>query len=682
MQHARSIILLAAAGLAGCHGGAPGDGGSTAAPAQSTQPGQQSDPPPPQLQNSNTTPGVVSFVSVTSDKVPDVSSLEAWQRSFLHDGMSDADKAQAVWRSVVAFRHQDEPPRELLRLDGHVHDPIKLFNVYGYSQCDCASAAIAALGRAAGLTARGRSLQGHSVAELFFGGGWHMFDAAYIDQFPEPDGRLANVDDLVAAVTGWLSAHPELAGNRSALLAKMADGSWRDGPALLAACPYYDDHGFFPAHVQGWADTMGDYAAPSLVTEFGYTLGYRVDVQLRQGERLTRNWSNDGHHINDDLGLVCTSVSGVVGAGDLRYSPAYGDLAPGRVGNGTHEYTLPLAGGAYRAGALGADNLADAADGAPGPAVRVDDPSRPGVLVFRMPSSYVVLGGALTLTARLGAGGRIDVAFSRNHGLDWTPVATIDHDGAQTVDLTPWVRRLYDYELRVTLVGAGTGFDALAVRDQIQHSQRALPALAQGDNQIHFHAGPDEGTVTLEAATDPTGHGNLVYTELHPIVDGLGDAPLHPTGASGSITFPVSTPGALVRLRFGSFYRARAAGDRWDYEVSFDDGKHFIPVASAAGPTVGDERFVSFDQIPPGTRRALVRFAGTQRDTLDLFDFRIDADYAEPRGGFAPVRITYVWDEGGQTRMDSHVATTPDETYTIHCDDTPHLRALVVERAD
>jgi hypothetical protein len=596
--------------------------------------------------------------------------------------MSDADKAQAVWRSVVAFRHQDEPPRELLRLDGHVHDPIKLFNVYGYSQCDCAAAAMAALGRAAGLTARGRSLAGHSVAELSFGGGWHMLDAAYIDQFPELDGRLADVDELVAAVTGWLSAHPGLAGNRAGLLAKMADGTWRDGPALLAASPYYTAGGLFPAHVQGWADTMTEYAAPSLVTEFGYTLGYRVDVQLRRGERLTRNWSNEGHHINDDLGLVCTSVSGVVGAGDLGYAPAYGDLAPGRVGNGVHEYTLPLAGGAYRAGALAVANLADAAAGDPGPAVRVDDPSRPGVLTFRMPSSYVVLGGTLTLTARLDGAGRIDVSFSRNHGLDWTPVASVTEAGARSIDLTPFVRRQYDYELRVQLSGAGTGLDALAVRDTIQHSQRALPALGPGDNQIQFHAGPDEGTITLEASTDAKQTGNLAYGELHPIVDGLADAPLRPTGAAGSITFPVATPGDLVRLRFGTFYRARGAGDRWDYSVSFDGGRSFTAVASAVGPTAGDERFVTFDQIPPHTRQALVRFAGTQRDTLALFDFRIDADYAEPQGGFAPVRITYVWDEDRRTRTDSHVATTPAETYTIHCDGTPRLRSLVVERAD
>jgi hypothetical protein len=55
--------------------------------------------------------GVVCNIKVVSDKVPDVSSLEAWRRSFIKPGMSDEEKALAIWRSVVMFRHQDSPPK-------------------------------------------------------------------------------------------------------------------------------------------------------------------------------------------------------------------------------------------------------------------------------------------------------------------------------------------------------------------------------------------------------------------------------------------------------------------------------------------------------------------------------------------------------------------------------------------
>ena len=95
-------------------------------------------------------PGVVCNVKVLSDKVPDVSSMEAWKRSFLKPGMSDQERALAAWRTVVMFQHQDNPPCEYLQNESVVQDPIKMFNVYGYSFCSVASAEIEALARYAG----------------------------------------------------------------------------------------------------------------------------------------------------------------------------------------------------------------------------------------------------------------------------------------------------------------------------------------------------------------------------------------------------------------------------------------------------------------------------------------------------------------------------------------------------
>jgi hypothetical protein len=45
--------------------------------------------------------GVVCHVQVVSDKVPDVSSMEAWKRAFIKDGMTDQEKALAAWRTTV-----------------------------------------------------------------------------------------------------------------------------------------------------------------------------------------------------------------------------------------------------------------------------------------------------------------------------------------------------------------------------------------------------------------------------------------------------------------------------------------------------------------------------------------------------------------------------------------------------
>src|ERR1043165_4430923 len=84
--------------------------------------------------------GVVSHISIVSPQTQDVSSLAAWERSFITPGMSERQKAEALFSTVRMFRHQEAPPIEHRFHDGgHVHDPIKTFNVYGYGQCCCAS---------------------------------------------------------------------------------------------------------------------------------------------------------------------------------------------------------------------------------------------------------------------------------------------------------------------------------------------------------------------------------------------------------------------------------------------------------------------------------------------------------------------------------------------------------------
>jgi hypothetical protein len=83
------------------------------------------------------------------------------------------------------------------------------------------------------------------------------------------------------------------------------------------------------------------------------------------------------------------------------------------------EYELPLASGAFRGGMLVAENLASKSEDGAGPAVHVKDAGKPAELTFRMPSSYVYLGGHLSFAPIVGEGGTVVVAFVRpawNHG--------------------------------------------------------------------------------------------------------------------------------------------------------------------------------------------------------------------------------------------------------------------------
>jgi hypothetical protein len=127
--------------------------------------------------------GVVSNIKVLTAKAPDVSSLEAWKESFIKDGMSDRDKALAIFNSEVAFQHADFPPIEHLQWDNWgewVLDPIKIFNVYGYTMCSVSAANMACLARCAGLPARVATVRDHVVPEFYYDGAWHMLDADLI----------------------------------------------------------------------------------------------------------------------------------------------------------------------------------------------------------------------------------------------------------------------------------------------------------------------------------------------------------------------------------------------------------------------------------------------------------------------------------------------------------------------
>jgi hypothetical protein len=423
-------------------------------------------------------------------------------------------------------------------------------------------------------------------------------------------------------------------------------------------------------------DGQHDSGRKAYLTEYGYSQGYQLNIQLRPGERLTRNWSNQGLHVNMDRRDAPRCLKGKVGSGSLAYTPKFGDLAPGRIGNGTLEYDVPVATADYRTAALVAENLEQQA-------LRVKDAARPGTLVLRMPSSYVYLKGSLELTPVLGPGGSIAVHFSDNNGLDWKELAHVDNAGERRIDLSPLVLRRYDYRLKFVLAGGGTGLTALRIRHDLQHSQRPLPALDKGENTITFSAGPAEGTVTVEGSTELANKGKqLVYTDFHPQVEGFEPNLFVGSTGQAAITFPIATPGDMVRLRFGAHYRARDARDGLDYLVSFDDGQTWKTVARAAGPTAGNCHYVSFAEIPKGTRAALVRYAGTSRNATGMFNFRIDADYAEPAGGFRGVKVTYAWEEAGQPRERVHIARQPQESYTIACETKPLMKSIVLELAE
>ncbi|MFB3892821.1 MAG: hypothetical protein ACE15C_12440 [Phycisphaerae bacterium] len=639
-------------------------------------------------------PAVVSNIKVLSDKVQDVSSLEAWKAWAIKEGMSDKDKALAVFKTEVMFQMADAPPYEFLQRENAVLDPIKMFNVYGYTLCSVSAANMACLGRYAGLKARNLTIQNHVVPEFFYDNAWHMLDGDLIEYFPKADGSLASVQEIADAIQAWLKENPDFSvapKDKQARYKWMnANGNqWKTkGPEILSRNPYYDANGWLPDTNFAWGDTMQQFSKIANNWQSCYSMGYRVNIQLRPGEKLTRNWFNKGLHVNQGVGKDPEALKGKVGQGSMKYLLAWGDLAPGRVGNGTLEYDVPLATGEFRGAALRADNLACKSEDGAGPAVHVKDPSAQGVLDIRMPSSYVYLTGQLAFTPVIGEGGEIKVLLSDNNGLDWKDVAAVTEAGDQKIDIKDKLARRYCYIVRFAMKGKGTGLDALKITHDVQHSQRALPALDQGENKISFSAGPQEGTITIEGACDldPKDQGKqLRWTDFHPAVEGFTDKP-RSDGKGGSATYTVKTPGDLARLRISDYFVSTGKDSMFLIEASFDDGKTWKLVDEPTAADMDQERifvshYVTVSDVPAGTRSAQVRYRAKGNNTVFLVNARIDADYKEPAGGFRPVKVTYLWEEGGLEKKDEHVASKADETWTIKCETKPLMKSIILELA-
>ena len=414
-----------------------------------------------QLTQPTTPVGVVSHLNLVSDKSPDISTLEAWRKSYIREDMTEQEKAIAIFNTIVRYRHQANPPREFLSselADGHVHDPLKSFHVYGYGQCCCAAAEVQALARYLGMKTRGRPITVHSVAEVYCDNGWRLIDPSVMNYHIKPDGKLASVDEIHAAVEEWLKKNPDYAAgevkDRDKKLRTFAKNQgWKNGPAVLAKSDaFYDKNGVNSAGWHGWPSTMIEYSEVQEPDEFYATMGYQLNVQLRPGERITRNFSSRGIEYTNKANkkyydeLLDRKVLGI--------QTKLGDVAPARIGDGTIEWTVPMA--QLKTVALSSDDNG---------------------FVLRFPSSYVYVTGKATVKANIPSGGNVAISFSDNNGLNWKPLKTIDKSGEETIDLTALVQRRYDYRLKFDLSGNGTKIEGIHPIHDFQCSQAALPAI-------------------------------------------------------------------------------------------------------------------------------------------------------------------------------------------------------------
>jgi hypothetical protein len=90
--------------------------------------------------------------------------------SAVRPGMSDREKAVALWRLQTTHRFHATTG------DNEVNDPVKVFNVYGYTTCGNDSICLAGLWRAASFRVQPARCVGHCISQVELEGRWNLLD--------------------------------------------------------------------------------------------------------------------------------------------------------------------------------------------------------------------------------------------------------------------------------------------------------------------------------------------------------------------------------------------------------------------------------------------------------------------------------------------------------------------------
>jgi hypothetical protein len=643
--------------------------------------------------------GRLNNLKVLSSRVDDVTTTDNILKSFVKPGMSDADRAKAIWTAGVKYRYQTSPPNEYLSADWEAHDPVKIFNVYGYCMCCCTSSIIESLNRLDGREARGRILNGHSVPEVKYGVAWHMFDCSLINYFPKPDGEVASVDEISAAVKEWYEKNPAYKGSPEKLMQLMRSDNWsgwqKSGPELLAKNPFYFA-GYWPAKTHGWDATMVEYNRNSEVYDYGYTVGHKALFSLRPGESLVREAGNHGLHVNMESDPKWDGLTAKAPNNDLVYlkqfMPGYNG---GVVGNGYHRYAPDLAKGDLEKGAIVYKNLVSTPGLKPAITVAQMTHGGGGSAVIEMSSPYVYLGSRLRIGGVRQKGDKVLVSISTNNGRTFRPLWSAETVGAfdTTVDLNKIVTRRYSYLVQIEIVLSpssslrGTGLNTLRIENDIQHAPRTLPWLGKGSNTITVAADGDTTTASRAFTCRITPDSSFVKNEtsntLGLIFENLkvDDGSCWWTGGTGSMTVPIETPGDITAIRYGAQFRARGEKDVIKALLSFDGGKSWTEAAKLSGPTPGSTQFFKFTAVPAGTRKALLKYEMAGNNTVGIFNFRADADYKDPLAAKAlrPFTITHRWKEGETEKTKQVTVDRLPFTYDIPASADPEMVSVSYE---
>ncbi len=261
-------------------------------------------------------------------------SVEEIVAAAVAPGMTDAEKAFALWFQEIQYRHHS--PGD----NNELGDPVKVFNVYGYNTCGNDSISLATLWRKAGLKAAPARALGHCISQAFYGDGWHFYDGDMHCVY------LMRDNETVAGEQDIVRDHDLVKRTHSKGI--LFPDTWWDGQGMCAM--YY-----YEGEVTG---------------QRGNKVDTTMNMVLRPGEAIVWRWGQ---------------LDPVKHHGALRTMPTY--LSP--IYNGLWEYRPDFSKETWRKGAATVENVASGPDGL------AAEEGKTGTIVWTMRSPYVFVGGRI-----------------------------------------------------------------------------------------------------------------------------------------------------------------------------------------------------------------------------------------------------------------------------------------------
>jgi hypothetical protein len=630
---------------------------------------------------------------IVSIHTPDPSTPESVVASILEPGMTQQDKALAVWRYCWKHTYHWPAPKEDRRKMHEtdvVFDAVKQLNVYGYTYCFAIRALGEALWEAAGLEARSCGIGGHVLGEAYYDGKYHLLDHEQRGFSRMPDGSVASLED------------------------------YRGNAQNLILHPTGPSKPFFPSGKR----PLVPYEQKHIIT--GYLLNHDVhyyqhdkvrtthsmNLGLRPGERFTWSWDRVGkwHWIP-----AYTSEYKWSGYGDPwdgpcdRYTDLYDeaprseDGGPLTFANGLLVYRPDLREGArdYADGVF-TDEHIDRSGGGFRPARA----GQAAAAEFRVRLPYVIVGwpgdvaaedpditGAAVVSGRCRRrtnADRVNLLVSIDDGASWTTVWKASRTGEFdfAVDLSRFVEGRYAYVVRFELAAARHPDDArilaFGIDTACQMNPAVLPAVRPGRNEmtVTLDPGPDvfDETIQYGGGKEKAAHDRLVREMTGLKIQRGTYALLAPTqvGKPGHVVYEMAAPPSrkIAWANIGAAFRAhwtRPPGEAFRIYTATDAPEDWSLLWEAdPAPYLRHWCFETNHRVeldrPADRLFVKIELVRSRRSGGKLLATRLvwgcqDGPVRAPKGGLA---VTHRYRAGGREQRLRRVVSRSTQTYSFH----------------